>query len=214
MKKTRMIIDIAMTLILPLLMAYSLIGELFHEVIGIIMMILFVLHHILNLNWYKNLFKGKYTLNRAIRTFIVLVLSILMILQPLSGILISKHLFTFIQMDGSALFRQIHLLCGYWSFVLMNLHVGTHLNIPLTKLKYRNDRSYKAVMALLTIISFYGNYAFFKRGFTEYLFLKTFFVFYDLSEPLLFFLSDYIAVMILFMDLGRIIVGRSRSEKC
>lgn len=210
-----MIIDIAMTLILPLLMAYSLIGELFHEVIGIIMMILFVLHHILNLNWYKNLFKGKYTFNRTIRTFIVLLLTILMIMQPLSGILISKHLFTFIQINGSALFRQIHLLGGYWSFVLMSLHAGTHLNVPLTKLKYQNERIYKTVVALLSIISFYGIFAFYKRGFTEYLFLKTFFVFNDLSEPLSFFLFDYIAVIATFMWVGYLIIKeRNNSRSC
>ena len=36
-KRIRMIVDISMTVILPLLMAYSLIGKTFHEIAGITM---------------------------------------------------------------------------------------------------------------------------------------------------------------------------------
>ena len=45
MKTKRMILDAAMLLLLPLLMAYSLIGEAFHEVAGTLMLALFLLHH-------------------------------------------------------------------------------------------------------------------------------------------------------------------------
>lgn len=48
----------------------------------------------------------------------------------------------------------------------------------------------------------YGVYAFLKRGFTEYMFLKTQFVFYDFGEPLPLFLMDYLAVMALFVCVG------------
>ena len=33
MKRLRMILDVAMTVLMPLLMAYSLIGETFHEIV-------------------------------------------------------------------------------------------------------------------------------------------------------------------------------------
>lgn len=46
-KKIRLIMDIAMTVLLPMLMAYSLIGEKFHEIIGTLMFALFILHHVL-----------------------------------------------------------------------------------------------------------------------------------------------------------------------
>ena len=44
----RRILDAAMVLLLPLLMAYSLIGEAFHEVAGTLMLVLFLLHHWMN----------------------------------------------------------------------------------------------------------------------------------------------------------------------
>ena len=49
-----------MTVMMPLLMAYSLIGELFHEIAGSLIFILFIVHHILNRKWYSNVAKGKY----------------------------------------------------------------------------------------------------------------------------------------------------------
>lgn len=47
--------DIAMTAVLLLLMTYELIGQVSHELLGIIMFVLFILHHILNSRWTKNL---------------------------------------------------------------------------------------------------------------------------------------------------------------
>lgn len=53
-------VDVAMTAVLLLLMTYELIGQVSHELLGIIMFMLFILHHILNSRWTKNLIKGKY----------------------------------------------------------------------------------------------------------------------------------------------------------
>ena len=57
MKKARMIIDILMVVLLPLLMAYSLIGENVHEVLGICMFALFIAHHVINRKWWTSIFK-------------------------------------------------------------------------------------------------------------------------------------------------------------
>ena len=82
-----MIIDISMTVLLPLLMAYSLIGEKFHEIAGTAILVLFVIHHIINRKWYGALFKGKYNARRVFQTVLDMLLLIFMILQPVSGIL-------------------------------------------------------------------------------------------------------------------------------
>ena len=69
-KKIRIIIDISMTVMMPLLMAYSLIGELFHEIAGSLIFILFIVHHILNKKWYSNVAKGKYNARRIFQTIL------------------------------------------------------------------------------------------------------------------------------------------------
>ena len=52
------------------------------------------------------------------------------------------------------------------------------------------------------LLSAYGIYAFVWRGLGDYMLLRTEFVFFDFSEPLIFFFLDYLAVMALFAILG------------
>lgn len=187
-----------MVLLLTLLMAYSLIGEAFHEVAGTLMLALFILHHWMNRAWWKNLFKGQYSPQRVFQTALNLLLLIFMIAQPLCGILISKHLYTFLPTDGvSSVARAIHLPLANWGFVLMSLHAGTHLSAMLPK-----GRKKAAVLGCLGAVSLYGAYAFVKRQIPAYLFLKLPFAFFDYSEPRVFFLADYLTVMILLTMLG------------
>ena len=194
----RRILDAAMVLLLPLLMAYSLIGEAFHEIAGTLMLVLFGLHHWLNRAWWKNLFKGQYFPPRVFQTALNLLLLIIMIVQPLCGILMSKHLYIFLPTDGlSSVAREIHLPLANWGFVLMSLHTGTHLEAMLPKGKKKTT-----VLACLGVVSLYGAYAFVKRQIPAYLFLKLPFAFFDYSEPRVFFLADILAVMVLFAMLG------------
>ena len=130
-KKVRLIVDIGMVVLLPLLMAYSLIGEQFHEIIGTVMAVLFVIHLILHRKRIAAIPKGRYNARRTFQTVLDLLLPVFMVLQPVSGILMSKHLYTFIRIPGvSSLMRQIHMALAYWEFVLMSIHAGTHL-LPL-----------------------------------------------------------------------------------
>ena len=198
MKTKRMILDAVMLLLLPLLMAYSLIGEAFHEVASTLMLTLFLLHHWLNRNWWKALFKGRYSPQRIFQTTLNLLLLLFMIVQPLCGILMSKYLYTFLPTAGMAsVARAIHLPLAYWGFVLMSLHAGTHLGSMLPKREKR-----RTALVILSAVSLYGVYAFFKRQIPDYMFLKMQFVFFDYSETRLLFLADYLAVMVCFAVLG------------
>ena len=51
-----------MTLMLPCLMAYELIGQETHEILGLCIVALFILHHAINWKWHRNLFRGKYVI--------------------------------------------------------------------------------------------------------------------------------------------------------
>ena len=208
MKRLHMILDVAMTVLMPLLMAYSLIGETFHEVIGTLILILFIIHHVLNRKWSGALFKGRYSPNRVFRTVINALLFAFMILQPLSGILMSKHLYTFLpSLPLSAWARSVHMLLAYWGYVLLSIHAGTHLTASLTKLRRNRRGAFTLLIMALAAVSLYGAYAFVKRGFPEYLFAKTMFAFFDYSEPVLLFLLDYLAVMAACMVIGWLLLS-------
>ncbi len=213
----RLIIDITMAVLLPMLMAYSLIGEMFHEIIGTLIFLLFIIHLTLNRRWYGNLFRGRYDASRIFRTVIDILLLVFMFLQPLSGILISKYLYTFLPaLPVSALARSIHLVLAYWGFVLMCIHAGTHLVLPLRKLFSGNRRIFLIVCLLIACISLYGCYAFVTRGFPGYMFMSNAFAFFDPEEPRILFFLDHISVMILFMAAGCLltyVLGRTGRQK-
>lgn len=187
-----------MVFLLPPLMAYSLVGETLHEIAGTVMLLCFLMHHWLNRAWWKHLFRGNYDARRVFQTALNLLLLLFMIVQPLSGILMSKHLYAFLPTDGiSSAARAIHLPLANWGLVLMSLHAGTHLEAMLPK-----GRKKAVVLGCLGAASLYGACAFVKRQIPAYMFLKLPFAFFDYGEARVFFFADYLAVMILFAMLG------------
>lgn len=199
--------DVLMTAALLFLMTYELIGQTFHEWVGMVMFALFVLHHILNIHWWGSLFKGKYTPMRILQTALAIIILICMLGSMFSGIIISRHIFTFISVRGLRSFaRSLHMLSAYWGFIFMSLHLGFHWSMMMNTV----NRIFKKTSAfrtwLLRIIAVltagYGVYAFIKRDIGSYMLLKNQFVFFDFEEPLIFFIFDYIAVMVLFIFIG------------
>lgn len=200
-KRFRIALDIVMAALMPVLMAYSLVGEALHEIVGSVIFILFIIHHILNRKWYGAAFKGKYTPRRIFQTVLNAALLVFMILQPVSGILLSKHLYTFIPvLPVTATLRAIHMVVPYWGYVLLSVHAGTHL-LPIFS-KVKKAPLMRLFICAGVLISGYGVYAFIRRGFPGYMSGSTMFAFFDTSEPLILFFIDYVAVMILFASLG------------
>lgn len=197
------IVDGAMSLCLLLLMGYELIGQANHEILGIIMLVLFLIHHLLNRKWITRFFKGEYKAYRIFQTSLVILLFVSVILQVLSGIVLSKHLFKSIALPMSAsVARSIHISMGYWSFVIMSLHLGLHWVMIFSRLGLHNVLKNRVLRFIVLAICIYGMFAFVKRGMPEYLSMKTQFAFFDSSEPIYKFYLDYISIMAVFTAAG------------
>ena len=198
MKKVRTVIDICMLILLPMLMAYSLIGERNHELIGLCMFALFAAHHIINRRWWVAIFKGRYSPLRAFRTAVDVLLAVYMIMQPVSGVLMSKHILTGVALSGaSSDLRSIHMSFAYWGFALLSIHVGLHaVSSVASPKKSAGDNKNKVPSVLAVIISAYGLYAFVRRGIADYLLFRVQFAYFDPSESKLLFMLDYAAVMV------------------
>ena len=207
MKKLRMIIDILMVVLLPLLMAYSLIGEKLHEILGISIFALFIAHHIINRKWWMSLFKGKYNSVRILNTVVNLFLAVFMILQPISGILMSKYILKNVMISGTAsTMRKIHMTLAYWGFIMLSFHLGLHIKAMSEKINKHMNKAIRTVIAVLfLLIAAYGVYAFKKRGLGDYLMMKVMFAFFDYKESKVRFLLDYAAIMVLFGELAYLI---------
>lgn len=203
--KFKIIIDILMTVLLPVLMAYMLTGQKIHEWVGALMFVMFISHNILNAKWYLNLFRGEYSPWRMMQIIINLLVFTSMLGLMTSGIMMSRYVFSFLSINGGMAFaRKLHMLSAYWGFVLMSLHLGMHGNMINSVVNKSfgtptDFRRYKAVHRLLTIlIAAYGVHAFVKNDIFSYMFLKNEFVFFDPEQPAMLFFSEYLAMMVLF----------------
>lgn len=93
MKKVKIIIDVLMLIVFIALMCNQLTGIFTHEILGVSVIVLFIIHQILNINFYKNLFKGKYNKLRVGLTIINILLIIMMIIMIVSALMVSEYLF-------------------------------------------------------------------------------------------------------------------------
>ena len=210
--KKKQIVDIAMVAVLPFLMTYELIGEATHEILGIAMLVLVVAHHLLNRSWHTHLLRGKYTLQRAVMTAMDALLFALLILQAVSGIMMAKHTFGFLPHVGRrSIARTIHMTGAYWSFALMCVHAGFHM-LPLMR-KLQKQPAWRKIAAVGVLVSIHGVYALVKRQLPGYMFMQIQFAFFDYDEPLVFFLLDYLTIMMVFASLGnglQILMGKKK----
>lgn len=217
-QKVKLAVDAAMTVALLLLMAYGLVGEAAHEWLGMGMFILFLTHHVLNRKWLLAIGKGKYTPLRIIQTVLAGIILLCMCASMVSGILLSRYVFTFLPKHGGyEAAQKAHILCAYWGFVCMSLHLGLHWSMMLTMARKHLQPSPLRTWSLCLIgwlWALYGALAFHRRDVGLYLLLKSHFVFYDYSEPVIFFLIDYFSVMALFVLIGYYFIqGLKRSVR-
>ena len=199
MKKIiKIIVDIIMTLLFFILMAYHFTGDAIHEYLGFSLFIFFILHHILNFNWYKNLPKGKYNFNRALNTFINTMLFICMAGLMISGILFSQRVLGFLNIHNSGMFtRRLHMISNSWGFIFMSAHLGMHWGIFINMSKKFININKQICITIALLIAIYGIVSFIKRDLHNVMFLFTRLP--DYEEPAIFFFMDHIAIMGLFI---------------
>lgn len=119
--KIKWTLDVLMTIALFFLMGYQFWGKAVHEWIGTGMFVLFIAHQVCNLNWYKSLFRGRYTPIRILQCMINILTLAAMLALMYSGITMSRHVFAFLPIRGGMGLR-IHALLGIALCVLFLLH--------------------------------------------------------------------------------------------
>ena len=200
--KIKIILDLLMTAVLLALMAFQITGQELHEWFGAGMLVLFLAHNILNFKWYKNLFKGRYTMLRVLQTVINLAVLISMLCLAYSGILMSRYALSFIPLDGSmALARQMHMAASYWGFVLMSIHAGLHhgMLVGMVGRKVKDRSIPKSAVWVLRVfavlIAAYGAVCFYRADIISYMLLKNQFAFFDFEQSAVSVFTEYAAMM-------------------
>ena len=246
-QRLRMTIDITMTILSIILMGgnYLFPADIVHEILGVALFVLWAVHITLNRRWYASLaqasklitstnandrrsygaiFRGKYNPYRIMQTIINCCILICTIFLMISGIILSNHIFTFLNIQGGLGFARItHLLASHWYYLFMSLHIGLHVGMifgnkgtstsagPSTG--SGTTRTAIIPHIILALACLYGIYAFIARGVWKYLILRQQFFFFDLERGYILFAIDYISIIILFATLSHLLAKSLKKGK-
>lgn len=154
MNKKKMIIDILMLIILVLLYNLRFTGVLIHEILGLTIWVLFIIHLIFNIKWIKQITKNIFNkkVKSKIKLFyaVDLIIFISFIVVTITGILISRYIFSF----NMNLFN-LHKLSSIVSAVFIIIHLILHTDFfvrQFTKAMNCDNNKKGIVLTILMII--------------------------------------------------------------
>jgi hypothetical protein len=182
-------------------LSYRVAGDISHEWIGVSVFVLFVLHHIINRRWYRQIPKGKYDYRRILTFIVNFLLLITMLVVIITGLLHSRTVLAFLRLPGGMIIRLIHTTAAYWSIILVAVHIGLHwgmiMNAFRKMLKIRGEnRTRKIAMRsiALAFVSF-GVWSSFDRDIFSKLFLGFSFDYWPEERPAILFSAANLSIM-------------------
>ncbi|MCK2017514.1 DUF4405 domain-containing protein [Peribacillus frigoritolerans] len=201
----RLVIDLSMTVLMLVAMAYQITGNALHELAGVILCLLFITHNILNRRWYRTIFKGKHNVRRILSIVVNLLFLISMAVVIISSVPISRDMIPFIPLTNDTVLLQIHVMTSYWGFIFMAVHIGmswaTIINSvrKMTGITGTNRIRTSAFRVMAVLIVVYGVQASFERGMLNKLTIYNPFGWesYDSSMK---FLLDHLAIMGIYIS--------------
>jgi hypothetical protein len=190
----RLIIDITMTVLLLCAYAYRIIGDAAHEWVGVSVFALFIAHNILNRRWYKNIFKGTYTLRRALTSAVNIVLALATATLIITGLLQSRAALAFLHLPGGMALRLIHTTAAYWLLPFIGIHVGLHWGMAA-----RHIGNSRIIMHGMRVFAFlfavFGVWSSFDRDMFSKLFLGFSFDYWPEERPAVLFFAAMLSIM-------------------
>ena len=135
----KVLLSLTLGFIFILLMNIKITGLLFHEIFGIIIFIAIIIHNIFNWNWTKgiskNIFKNKVRLRAKFMYILVILLCLSIVTITLTGILMSKYIFTSVSYQNILLIKFLHKYTSYFTVFIITIHFILHTKYILISLK-------------------------------------------------------------------------------
>ena len=173
-RKFKYLLDIFNMFFMIILMGYEITGDKWHEYLGIGLIISFVIHNFINLNWYRNIFKNFKKKVQNISGFIWIITNFLLVIDMLilaiTSVCISKHVFFLLNINLGYIVVYLHTTSAYLGFIIMSVHTGCHWKMIMNGMKNmlgitsesRNRKFISRIAAL--IIAALGVYSSFERN--------------------------------------------------
>ena len=168
----KLVLDAIMLVLLVLMYKKQVISLSFHEIGGLALIGLFVIHHLLNARWIgattRRLF-SKTTPGMVRARYIVdALLLVSFVTVGITGVLINKTLFA-IHVAGNA--KMLHYFSSALSIILMGVHLGLHADYLFGKV-FRAGANKIAKIATAVLLSgmvAFGGYSFVTTQFVSFL---------------------------------------------
>ena len=210
-----MLVDITMTVLSVILMGGTVLfsDDRVHQILGMVLLLLWILHIFFNRKWYGSVFRGSYNPFRIFQTLVNCGLLFCAILLMVSGMSMAWFMPASF---GLGFARTAHLISSHWYYVFMSLHLGLHVDMIFRKIKAGREKrglsSRKrpvflgvSLKILLCLVGLNGLWAFVTRGVWKYMFLLQQFFFFDFGKGYVRFALDYISIIVLFAFLAHLL---------
>ena len=116
----KIIIDVLM--VITIILEFISLPILIHEILGIGLLILIILHINFNKNYFKAINKGKYNLKRSINLIINIGLLISLLITIISGIFCSQKSLKSLTIGGHKI-SHIHKSSSIFSLIFLGMHL-------------------------------------------------------------------------------------------
>lgn len=130
----KIIVDILLFALMLLEFSKAYLPQEIHEIIGICLIILVIVHLILNRKYFQSLPKGKYGLKRSLMLTINVAFVISFLTTSLTGLLSSQATLTFLNI-GDMTTSYLHTIFAYMSLIILGMHLGFTLTGLLKKIE-------------------------------------------------------------------------------
>ena len=205
----RLSLNIATLMLSISALAFRITGDFLHEWIGAAVALAFIVHNVINIKWYMRIFSGKYGFVRAVNLLINIGCIILSIVMITSGLMHSRHMLAFMNLQGGMELRQIHTTSAYWLLLLISLHLGMHWESVLSRIGFNKIES-KLCKNLFRVVGMFivlcGVYFFFQRDMFSKLLLGYSFDFWDPALPSSLFYLANLSIISMYVFISQIML--------
>ena len=152
----KIIIDILMFILMLLEFSKGYLSPILHEILGIALCILIIIHLILNKSYIKNIFKGKYNTKRWIMLIINLAFLITFSISLIFGLLSSQEILKFLNIKSMTI-TNLHKVFSYISLIIFGLHLGINFTAMFGNIEKKINKIVIYIIDIVLII--YGAYS-------------------------------------------------------
>ena len=170
----KIIIDILLFILFVLEFSKIHVSSFLHELIGILIVLVLFNHLLLNRNYIKTIFKGKYNSSRLSLLIVNILLFVGTVVTIVLGIMMSQSLFKSIG-SYSLTISKMHLISSCLTIVILGIHIGFNANQMLAKVKFLKNEIVSLILQLVIVA--YGFYSIIMTDFYIKIFgIRVFFV--------------------------------------